>query len=92
MLRGPARNRKTHGLTAEGLVANQWRMRPNSDAREYLLVEEVAEHGRTSVATVRKWLSTGKLKSSRPGRRRLVRRADLEAFLMSSPTKEPSRG
>jgi excisionase family DNA binding protein len=34
-----------------------------------------------SMSTVRHWVATGRLKSIKPGRRRLVLRADLERFL-----------
>jgi excisionase family DNA binding protein len=47
----------------------------------YLLLKEIAEETRTPLSTVRHWIATGKLPSVRPGRRRLVKRADLEAFL-----------
>jgi excisionase family DNA binding protein len=47
----------------------------------YLLLSEIAEETRTPLSTVRHWIATGKLPSVRPGRRRLVRRADLDAFL-----------
>lgn len=47
----------------------------------YLLVEEVAEETRSPVSTVRHWIATGRLASVRPGRRRLVHRADLAAFI-----------
>lgn len=47
----------------------------------YLLLIEVAEETRTALGTVRHWIATGRLASVRPGRRRLVLRSDLEAFL-----------
>lgn len=47
----------------------------------YLLLTEIAEETRTPLSTVRHWIATGKLPSVRPGRRRLVRRVDLDAFL-----------
>lgn len=47
----------------------------------YLLLEEVAEETRSPVSTVRHWIATKRLASVRPGRRRLVHRADLAAFL-----------
>jgi len=47
----------------------------------YLLLNEIAEETRTPLSTVRHWIATGKLPSVRPGRRRLVRRVDLDAFL-----------
>jgi excisionase family DNA binding protein len=46
-----------------------------------LFLWEVARACRVSVSTVRHWVLTGKLASVRPGRRRMVRSADLEAFL-----------
>jgi excisionase family DNA binding protein len=48
---------------------------------EYLLVSEIAETCRVPLGTVRHWIRTGRLPSIRPGRRRLVRRTDLERFL-----------
>jgi excisionase family DNA binding protein len=47
----------------------------------YLLLEEIAEETRTPLSTVRHWVAQGKLPSVRPGRRRLVRRVDLDAFM-----------
>lgn len=51
----------------------------------YLLIPEAATVARVSVHTVRTWIRTGKLRSSRPGRRRLILRSDLEHFLASHP-------
>lgn len=48
---------------------------------DLLFIEEVAEIARVSPATVRWWLRQGKLPSTRPGRRRLIRRDALSAFL-----------
>ena len=49
---------------------------------DLLFLDEVATLTRAkSLSTVRHWLRTGKLASVRPGRRRLVRRSDLEEFL-----------
>ncbi len=47
----------------------------------YLLLAEIAEETRTPISTVRHWIAQGKLPSVRPGRRRLVKRADLDAFM-----------
>lgn len=47
----------------------------------FLLLDEVADLARVSVDTVRFWIRAGKLASVRPGRRRMVRRDVLEAFL-----------
>ncbi len=51
---------------------------------EFLFLEEVAAETRAALSTVRYWITTGKLPSVRPGRRRLVRRTDLERFLAAS--------
>ena len=48
---------------------------------EYLLLEEIAAIARAPLETVRGWIRSGRLPSVKPGRRRLVRRADLEHFL-----------
>jgi excisionase family DNA binding protein len=48
---------------------------------DLLILEEVAELTRANIETVRFWIKEGKLRSLRPGRRRLVRRLDLESFL-----------
>ena len=48
---------------------------------DLLILEEVAELTRAKLETVRFWIKQGRLRSLRPGRRRLVRRQDLEAFL-----------
>jgi excisionase family DNA binding protein len=58
---------------------------PTSGANdEYLVLEEVAAFCRASLSTVRFWIRTGKLRSFRPGRRRLVRRADVVAFVTAA--------
>lgn len=51
------------------------------DSQELLLLEEVAQQCRTSLSTVRHWIRTGRLKSVRPGRRRLVARREMCRFL-----------
>jgi excisionase family DNA binding protein len=57
----------------------------------FLLLTECAEHARVAVSTIRYWITTGKLRSVRPGRRRMVRRDDLDAFLagLSGETISP---
>ena len=49
--------------------------------REFLLLDEVARECRASVASVRYWIASGRLRSVRPGRRRLVSREDLDRFI-----------
>lgn len=46
-----------------------------------LTVDEVAEIARAPRSTVRHWLYSGRLRSRRAGRRRLVTEADLARFL-----------
>lgn len=58
---------------------------------EYLLLEEVAREARVVLRTVRYWVWTKKLRSVRPGRRRMVRREDLDAFLSSETCVKPLR-
>ena len=62
----------------------------------FLLLTECADYARVAVSTIRHWITTGKLPSVRPGRRRMVRREDLDAFLAglsrsdrSSPSSPP---
>lgn len=50
----------------------------------YMLVEEVAQHARAPISTVRHWISSGRLKAYKPGRRVLVKAEDLEEFLAAS--------
>lgn len=57
------------------------------DGHEYLILEEVAQICRAPLDSVRFWVRTGKLASVRPGRRRLVRRTDLDRFLGSAGTE-----
>jgi excisionase family DNA binding protein len=52
--------------------------------REYLLLDEVARECRAPIASVRYWIASGRLRSVRPGRRRLVSREELDRFLGAS--------
>lgn len=56
-----------------------------------LLIEEVADICRTSPSTVRFWIKTGRLRSLRPGRRRLIAAADLQRFLSARPGDSKDR-
>jgi len=60
----------------------------------FLLLTECAELARVPVSTVRHWIAIGRLPSVRPGRRRMVRRDDLEAFFAVAPGsgKDPNPG
>ena len=62
-----------------------------ANGHEFLILEEVAEISRTPLETVRYWCRKGKLESVRPGRRRLVRRADLDRFLSAAERVEVAR-
>jgi excisionase family DNA binding protein len=66
-------------------------MRNATTAEDLLLVEEVAREMRVPVTTVRWWIRTGKLPASRPGRRLVVRRSDLEALLSAKSVKPKLR-
>jgi len=55
-----------------------------STTHELLWIEEVAEACRTPIGTIRHWIRTGRLPSLRLGRRRMVRRSDLETMLAAS--------
>lgn len=59
---------------------------------EWLLINEVAEIARVSPETVRFWIKRGRLPSIRPGRRRMVRRGALEAFLASGVKSSKNEG
>ena len=58
-----------------------------SDEKLYLL-SEVATKTRTTVGTVRHWIRTGRLKSYKPGRRRLVSAQQLNQFLRSKSQED----
>ena len=61
---------------------------PFVETTSYLFLSEVAELARVSVDTVRFWDRAGKLASVRPGRRRMVQRDVLEAFLLRGASVE----
>jgi excisionase family DNA binding protein len=58
---------------------------------QLLFIEEVAALARVSAETVRFWVRRGKLPSVRPGRRRMVRRDELDAFLARDVHAERKR-
>jgi len=53
-------------------------------AKHFMFISEVAQECRAPVGSVREWLRKGRLRSFRLGRRRMVRREDLERFLASA--------
>ena len=52
-----------------------------SDQSPFLTIVEAAALARAPVSSVRGWIYSGRLRASRPGRRVLVRRDRLLAFL-----------
>ena len=60
---------------------------PTAEEKLYLL-SEVADRTRTTIGTVRHWIRTGRLKTLKPGRRRLVPARELERFLRSTATED----
>ena len=56
---------------------------------DVLTLEEVAEMTRAPLSTVRFWARTGRLRSYRPGRRRLVFRIDLLKFIRGDGVNQP---
>jgi excisionase family DNA binding protein len=58
-----------------------------AEQRRFLTLDECAAEARVSRSSVRHWLRTGKLRSVRPGRRRLVERTEFERFLGAHPLR-----
>lgn len=58
-----------------------------NEHRELMLVEDVAREARAPVGTVRFWIATGKIRSIRLGRRRVVDRVDFERFVADAAAK-----
>lgn len=48
-----------------------------------MFLSEVAEASRTPLATIRYYVQTGRLTTGKVGRRRVMKRADVEAFIQS---------
>lgn len=55
---------------------------------DFLLLSEIAAMCRAPVKSVREWIRAGKLPATRPGRRVLVRRADVDALLASAAIRD----
>jgi excisionase family DNA binding protein len=64
----------------------------SENCREYLLLDEVAHECRAPIASVRYWIASGRLRSVRPGRRRLVSREELDRFLQAAPATPAKDG
>jgi excisionase family DNA binding protein len=61
-----------------------------ADGPDLLILPEVAEMCRTTISSVRDWIRNGRLAAYRPGRRVLVRRADVEAMLAAAAMRSPN--
>lgn len=59
---------------------------PENGPRDYLKVGEAAELSRLAPSTIRLYVSKGKLKSQKVGRRVLIKRIELERFLDAHTT------
>lgn len=64
----------------------------DNNTQKFLVLTEVAQECRAPLASVRRWISSGRLPSIRPGRRRLVRREDLDRFLLGELAKVQNGG
>src|SRR5262245_33943326 len=62
--------------TTNGVTSN-----PESGAKPYLTVREAAVLARLAPSTIRLYIRKAKLKAHKVGRRVLIAKADLEAFL-----------
>jgi len=58
---------------------------------DYLTLDEVAVITRAPLSSVRGWIRRGRLAATRPGRRVLIRRADLDAFLAAAAVRVDGR-
>lgn len=66
------------------MPASTKRPAPAQGDHEFLFLEEVAAYCRAPVGSVRHWIAEGRLRSVKYGRRRMVRRDDLQKFLFRS--------
>ena len=69
-------------MTSEGFVVET-----SASAKPYLSVKEAAEFARLAPSTIRLYIRKGKLKAQKVGRRVIISRGDLEAFLSRNPTR-----
>jgi excisionase family DNA binding protein len=58
---------------------------------DFLTLDEIAVITRAPLSSVRGWIRHGRLPATRPGRRVLVRRADLDAFLAAAAVRVAGR-
>ncbi|MBV9367574.1 MAG: helix-turn-helix domain-containing protein, partial [Solirubrobacterales bacterium] len=63
------------------------------DSDPWLTVAEIADELRVNPATVRLWISKGRLPAKRAGQRKLlIRRSDLDRMLEVAKGEPPARG
>lgn len=62
------------------------------DTLEFLTLQEVADLLRVDARTVHRWIAAGRLVSYLPGKERLIKRADLDAFIESTREAPGRRG
>lgn len=77
----PARRRGAPKGPSETFAPEEYSTQLGRTEHQYLLVTEIAELARAPVHSVRAWLRSGRLPSVKPGRRRLLRRVDFDAFM-----------
>lgn len=64
------------------------RQEATTDRGEALSTHAAAEYAGVSPATIREWVSAGRLRAQRAGRVLKVRKSDLDAFLARSAPRE----
>ncbi len=57
----------------------------NISSKDYLTIEEVSEMLHLKVSTVRRLIREGSLPAYRPGNRLIIRRQDIDAYVLASP-------
>jgi excisionase family DNA binding protein len=60
---------------------------PGPSQNNYMTVEEAADFARLAPSTIRLYIRKGKLKAQKVGRRVIIARVELEAFLSQNPTE-----
>jgi excisionase family DNA binding protein len=60
---------------------------PRRINKPYLSVKEAAKMATLAPSTIRLYIRKGKLKAHKVGRRLVIAKGDLEAFLMQNPTR-----
>ena len=79
--RKPNTHKSAASVVGRASIISHMRQPTSATSPDYLLIGEAAEIARASIPTVRYWIQTRRLRARRPGRRVLIRRSDLLAFL-----------